>query len=258
MAKIYNELAWAKYLLVHGMKTYRARDVTTICKYYKLMGWKNRDIRKHVIQLCEDQIPDFNINILYKSLLSAIKKGCDIDKNPPIIVAPLQITMVEINWFNELDLSEVDKKILFTWYVLSQISENKEYKEYLNFHNTFGEFKRQANIKSNINMNEKIRKFVKLGYISVTINNSIKLEFLSRVPEPSGKIQFLINFYNIGYFFELNTKDTICCILCGEKTVKTGRNQKYCEQCAKEQQLIQKQAYKKNNKKFGGEILEHP
>jgi hypothetical protein len=236
VAKIYNELFYARHLIKNQIETYRARDIVIMAKYYKSLGWKNKDIQETLLKKCENDISGFNIHLLYRSFLSAIKKGCDEKNNPLIIVKPIKITESEISWFEGLPYCDIDKKILFTWYVLCRIKSN-DYKKYLNFYNSFAQFKRDCNISSKTNMNVKIRNFVKDQVISVTNNNVLSIDYFEKVPV-GGKINFLFDFYNIGYWFDTQTKETIKCVICGELVVKTGNKRKYCPTCAKEQKII--------------------
>jgi len=236
MAKIYNELAYARFLIKNGLVAYKARDITIISKYYKSLGWKNKDIQDFLLAKCEKEIPEFNINILYRSFLSAIKKGCDEKNNPPIVVKPIRVTRAEIDWFDHLQYSDVDKKILFTWYVMCRVKP-QEYRKYLNFYNSFAQLKRDANISSKTNLNAKIKLFEKDGIIDVTNNNILVIKYLETI-KPGGEIYFLFDFYNIGYWFEVQTKPTVKCVICGELIVKTGNKRKYCVSCAREQKII--------------------
>jgi len=235
-AKIYNESAYARYLIKNGLVSYKARDITIMCKYYKSLGWKNKDIQDFVLAKCKEEIEGFNINILYRSFLKAVKLGCDDKNNPLLIVRPIKISRDEISWFNNLKYNDVEKKILFTWYVLCQIKTG-EYRKYLNFYNLFAQFKRDANISSKININAKIRMFEKDGVIDVTNNNVLVIKYFDQIPT-GGEVYFLFDFYNIGYWFDIQTKPTVKCVICGEPVVKTGNKRKYCVNCAREQKII--------------------
>jgi len=236
MAKIYNELSYARFLLKNGLVAYKARDITILSKYYKSIGWKNKAIQDFLLAKCEKEIPDFNIHVLYRSFLSAVKKGCDENNNPLVVVRPIKITRDELNWFDNLQYGDVEKKILFTWYVLCRVKP-LEYRKYLNFYNSFAQFKRDANISSKTNMNAKIRMFERDSVIEVTNNNVIVVKYLDLL-KPGGEVYFLFDFYNVGYWFEVQTKPTTKCVICGEIIIKTGNKKKYCVSCAREQKII--------------------
>ena len=117
--------------------------------------------------------------MLYKSFLKAIKRGLTTSL---VVIKPLKVQKSELEWFDKLPKSDVDKKILFTMYVLCRIRDNQEFAEYLNFYNNFGQFRKDANISDNVNMNTKVKQFRNEGLIRVTDNNAYQILYLNKVP----------------------------------------------------------------------------
>lgn len=255
----YKERSYAEEILKNGFTSNHIKyELKILVKYYKEQGLKPKERKEAIYKFCEKNLEGFDRVTHFKMINSVLNYGQN-SKNKLIEIENIPITKSELTYIDNLEVSHDFKKVIFTLLVLNKL--NKKFHEirndmkYNNEHyfggtNNYKELIAAAKIplKRNKQIHEIIGELDKKGIIEITGNGSIKLSFIYEIPN-DGEIEMdIINFDNIGYYFDLyksenKVKKCECCSI--PIKVKSNRH-KYCSTCWKEKEIQIKREWKRN------------
>jgi len=240
--KIFDELSYAKNLLEKGFDENRfSTDLLILAKYYRYLEYKEKQIKKSLIDFCIQFDPYFNLVLNDESLRNAVINSREYKLVLPVDVP---ITEHELESIKKLDNFRYEK-VLFVMLVVAKYfkltrKHNKEekdfddgkYRENLSFSTIY----RLAHIAEKPGENIK-HKLSELGFADPgnIRPESIRLNFTDTNDKSEIKI-IVTDMNNIISFYP------IYCSWCGKiLTEKIIGRKSMHEECAKEKNI-------KNNK----------
>lgn len=227
---IFDELNWAKEVLENKISFYMSRkELEILAKYFKFLGQEDNEIKNNLISFCDGCGLEYDKKIIEKRLVLAVKSTKDFLLRIPINI---NITKAEIKSIKSIKNHKY-QKILFSMLVVEKyikytntkydlrknIIRNNEFFIDMNFVDIF----KISKTRTNENDKRKIlSSMIDLGLIIDNGYNKFKVLFIdekSPIEIVITDIDNLIDFYP---FF---------CENCGEKIERTGKRQRYCQDC---------------------------
>jgi len=241
----YNELEYAKNIEKNGfMGQYYKTEMLIMAKYWKYQGIKPAQRKILMYEFCSKHIEGFTRELFYQSVNSALnrvkKKNIKL-----IIIDSLPITVSEFGYIKGLDVSNVHKRVLFSYLVKNKLNKiictelygkASEFNYYGGSHRIFNESKDMAGMKRSENIYHLNGDMDEMGLIEIVNKGKIKLNFIDKI-KSSEEIMFDIKDFNLvyGYFDYFNRDGNyILCEKCQMLVKKKSNKSKYCTECAKE------------------------
>lgn len=217
------EKKYAEGLLLKGFKKNMSFiDLSILAKYFKYIGKNKAQIRDGLLLFCHQYGIDFNEVLFDKRVRSAANSS---DKYKLRVFEPIGITGKEIESIRSVS-DYRHQKILFVILVISKLLSSSDRQEYY-INIPFTEILRIAKVSLSVSdRNALMLAFNKCGLLTATLNGTFKLNYVD-----SEQKNFTITVDNeedIVSFFPFT------CSICGEETLRTGRNHRLCKSCWKE------------------------
>lgn len=247
----YNELEYAKEIFENGFKsTFLRYELVVLVKYLKYLGYSKKDTENFLYPFCEKYISGFNKVKYYRVIDGAIKDGRK-KKNPLIIIKDIPILISELEYIDKLDIDNEHKKLILTFLIKKKISLeihkliNKEAKISAYFEGSKKKFKEIftcSNIIGKYKVDLMVNTLVNKEIVTSTYDGNIILDFINEIEKNNKKdeVYHILkseDFENIGLIFDCykGTNRITKCEVCGKIIKGKGKkNNKYCENCAKE------------------------
>lgn len=236
--KVYNEGFLSKY---------QDTEIKLVSLYMRdILGIENKSERKDaIITFCEKNISGYNRASHFKLVNRALNYSCN-KSNKLITIDFVTVSKSEIEYIQNQDLTDTEKKVMFTllvWKKLDKIwfeikNENKTYDNifFKGSKAKYQDLKKMSCIKSNINVNsDVIYVLISKGYITSYPKGSIRLDFINKIEySDDDEIVLEIRTYPlVGYYWDMyNGNNHIrTCLKCDNIFYKTSNNQIYCKDC---------------------------
>lgn len=210
--------------------------------YYKeILGLTPKKRSEKLYEFCEKNIPNYKKAKYYKVINKALSYGSK--KGQKLVsIDKVDISKLEVNYINALDLDDNCKKVLFAFLV--QMKLNKIIYEYKNEKPYTGKYfkggkikynniKKMANIPSSVNINDDIIHILdRKKIVKILHNGLIRLDFLNDCVSDGDVVIEVKNFENVGWYLDYynGEKGIILCKYCKQPFKKTNSNMKYCNE----------------------------
>lgn len=248
---ILDEEAHAKEMLQKGfLSKYHNAEMVILVKYYKSIGTKPKQRKELLYEFCEQNIPEFNKVLFFRSINIALRKG-GTKKNKLIVIKSILITDKEIEYINNLELDYMYKKLAFGLLVKNKITKeiSKIYTDEaltnIPKFNYFGkgrhdyqQLREMSKIPNNCNVNIMIQHLAIKEIVTTKNRGKIDLSFINKIEYSENIAITVFDFNNVGSYFDLYNKDKTVAQCAGNDCIKiiklTAHNKKYCEVCWRE------------------------
>ncbi|MEI6296332.1 MAG: hypothetical protein WCO84_01625 [bacterium] len=237
----FKELTHVKDLLKKGFITqYKQTEMTSLCKYWRDIGFSKDEARNKLISFCTKHITEFLYEVYYKEINKALNDSY-VKQYKMVQIDKIDIYEEEITYLANLNLEYQYKKLLFAFICYKKIENINvlagEKSDYL-----YGSDKKTKDIKQMFGLYYDIEKLIcdliDKGFISEGFKTDLRLDFINEVPQ--GEVLL----YEISYFEDIhlyldyyyNIGKIKHCENCGR--LARGKSKyaplKYCADCAKE------------------------
>jgi hypothetical protein len=271
----YNEKKYVDKILKNGfINKFYLSQLKVLGKYYKDIGFKNKEIKERIYKFCEKYIQEFNRAKYFKTINSVMnylnKKTSNL-----VVIEEVKINEFEINYINKLNLDYDFKKLLFTILVFNKLNKI-EYKirtgnnlesNYFISNELHKDIQKSSGINKNIDFDDYVFLFGMDGLVTSTHKGRFYLNFVDDIEKEfdnqcnsensdkyddeyinKSKDLIIFDYNNIGCYFDVynNKKNNfIKCNVCGMFIKKTSNSRKYCEDCSIEIQKKHDRNYQK-------------
>ena len=244
----YNEKLYAETIENNGFQTkFLKYEITIMCKYFRSLGNTRSQTKDLIYKFCEDNLLGFRrenyFQIINRALEVSGKKN-----NKLIVIESVKISDKEMNYIKNLPTSDENKKVVLALLVKNKLERakqtinNGEYKGFNYFSGNkaqYGELHKMANLPNKYKINDCIYELDELGVVEAKMKGKIKLKFIEEIEESDKYDLEIKQFWNIGLYFDKSNGDKKVkeCEVCGELFRINSNRSKYCQECAKENEL---------------------
>lgn len=229
--RIFDEKSYAEKMLTDGfLGSKMGSDLLILAKYYFYLGELYETVWKNLSIFCSRFLKEYDEDLYAEKIDGIVKTANRLNLRIPVNVP---ITEKEIQSIKEIKNYKLEK-VLFTmlvlakYYKLTNPSKKNASSKYYYVNNSFNEILKYAHTTQK--GNEVVHKLYVLGKIDRSkIIDSYIIKFTDN--EDTSDIEILVtNMENIISFYPFY------CSKCGKDIIRTGRSQKMCNDCWKEQQ----------------------
>lgn len=247
---IFNELAYAEKLLINGFSKYMSpSDMTILAKYYKYLGFKEKEIEEKIFEFCEKFESTYNETLHTERILRSVKRAKDFDLRLP---KDVPITKNEVLKIKEVGNYRYEK-VLFTLLAIGK---------YYKITNT----NKKGSLSKNYYINCSQNEVLKLAHVIRKKDEGIFYELFRRgfIDENQKTSSIILKFTNTDDNSEneilIDDMDKIAdfyparCSICGEIIQKNSNRHVLCESCWKEKNKEIQKKWVKNKRKENVEV----
>ena len=118
----YNEKIYAEEIIKRGFITNRKiKELQILSKYLKYKGMSIKEIEEYIINFCNKNISEFDYSIHFR-MVNKVINYCKKPTNNLLIINSICVYQEEIEYVNNLDLSDIHKKVLFGLIIQNKIN----------------------------------------------------------------------------------------------------------------------------------------
>lgn len=262
--KILNEYDYTENIIKNGFtKNKYVAELRILAKYYFQQGIKGEDLKDIISKFCSKNIKDFNMVTWAKTINYICKYG---ETNSLFNISPIRVTDKEMDKIQSLKNLKFEK-VAFVILILAKINKqsymlflkdkiknsknktNHKFRGYV-ITESINEIFQLAKVHvSKDKRFEIIRHLVDLGFIDVTKNGKIRVDFVNNHSTENTLVVSKFNNFVLDYMKYIgdNIGD---CEVCGDLIEIKGKNHKYCISCWNNinKQQIKKRVQKHRNK----------
>jgi len=252
--KYYRELDYVNDILSKKSTDNGVRnDLKILAKYYKHQGKTPKEREQLLYEYCETKGKSWFNKVLHYKLVDNAVNHSRKKENTIVHIESVGITLNEINYILNLELDDLEKKILFAFIVIDKLKKEKmkirgletDKNKGNHYFGGSGEFSYKALLDSlqtklTRSFKEKgihttIKKFNELGLTRTARKTSVELLFVEAIEQDENVVIEVKDFDRIGLYYDLYVGDekVKLCESCETPIKVTGNKVRYCKECAR-------------------------